>query len=100
MTTEEFNEQIKTEGNTLVDFWAAWCGPCKMLGPVVDQIDAENPNLNVIKVDVDASRELAQEYNIRSIPTLAIFREGKPVALKTGAMPKVKLQEWIDENAH
>lgn len=100
MTTEEFKEQIKTEGNTLVDFWAVWCGPCKMLGPVVDQIDAENPNLNVIKVDVDASRELAQEYNIRSIPTLAIFREGKPVALKTGAMHKVKLQEWIDENAH
>lgn len=100
MTTEEFNEQIKTEGNTLVDFWAAWCGPCKMLGPMVDQIDAENPNLNVIKVDVDASRELAQEYNIRSIPTLAIFREGKPVALKTGAMPKAKLQEWIDENLH
>jgi len=97
MTTEEFDQEIQNNENALVDFWAPWCGPCKMLGPVINQIDEDNPQLRVIKVNVDESMELAQKYGVRSIPTMLIFKNSEPVATKTGAGQKAKIQEWIDE---
>lgn len=98
MTIEEFNQEISEGANILVDFWAPWCGPCKTMSPILDKIDNSNPNLKVIKVNVDESRELATQYNIRSIPTLTIFNEGKEVASKPGALPQVRVQEWLDQN--
>ena len=97
MTVEEFNQEIENNENALVDFWAPWCGPCKMLGPIVSQLDEENPSLKVLKVNVDESMELAQSHGVRSIPTMLIFKNGKPVATKVGAGQKAMIQEWIDE---
>lgn len=97
MTIEEFDQELENNENILVDFWAPWCGPCKMLGPVITQIDEENPLLRVLKVNVDESMELASKYGVRSIPTMMIFKDSEGVAIKTGALPKAKVQEWIDE---
>ncbi len=98
MTVEEFKQELSENENALVDFWAPWCGPCKMMGPVLEKIDAENPNLKVIKVNVDESGELAGMFGIRSIPTLTMFKDGQPTSTKTGALPQAKVQEWINEH--
>lgn len=98
MTVEEFKQELSENENALVDFWAPWCGPCKMMGPVLEKIDTENPNLKVIKVNVDESGELAGMFGIRSIPTLTMFKDGQPTSTKTGALPQAKVQEWINEH--
>ena len=98
MTIEEFDLELENSENILADFWAPWCGPCKMLGPIINQIEEENPLLKVIKINVDESMELASKYGIRSIPTMMIFKSKEGSATKTGALPKVKVQEWVDEN--
>ena len=80
----------------LVDFWAPWCGPCKMVAPVLDEIAAEKAGvLRVAKLDVDANPATAREFQVISIPTLILFKDGKPVDQKVGAMPKGALKNWI-----
>lgn len=91
-TKEDFNKMIK-ERLVLVDFYATWCGPCKMLGPVLETLD-----IDVLKIDVDESPELAREYGIMSVPTLMLFNEGKLKSTNTGFMPKEALENWIEEN--
>lgn len=82
-------EVIKAEGTVLVDFWATWCGPCKMISPIIDQISTELAGtVKVGKVDVDANQGLAATYNVRSIPTLLIFKGGQVVDTIVGATSK------------
>lgn len=70
-------EVLDTKGTVLVDFWAEWCGPCKMLAPIIDEISQENDNLKIVKVDVDSYPEIASSYGVSSIPTVVIFENGQ-----------------------
>jgi thioredoxin 1 len=88
---------IKAERPTLVDFWASWCGPCRMVAPVVESLAEEyGDKMNFAKVNVDAEPRLANRYGIRSIPTLLVFKEGKPVKQLVGYQPKDELKKAID----
>ena len=93
LDSEDFNE-LKKEGLVLVDMFATWCGPCKMMAPIIDEV-AQEDNLNVIKIDVDKHNDLAMEYGVMSIPTLLLFKDGELVKKNVGLMPKDKLKEWI-----
>ena len=89
ITMENFEEEVlNSEKVVLVDFWATWCGPCQMVGPVVEEIAKENPDLKVCKVDVDEVPELAQKYGVMSIPTLVAIKNGKETNRTMGAQPK------------
>tara|TARA_B100000989_G_scaffold298938_1_gene291209 strand:- start:4114 stop:4437 length:324 start_codon:yes stop_codon:yes gene_type:complete len=83
----------------IVDFWAEWCGPCKMLAPILDEISSEQVNkIQVVKVDLDSNQELAMQYSIRSIPSILFFKDGKHIDTKVGLCSKTELLEWIDKN--
>ena len=81
-------EVLKSDKTVLVDFWAVWCGPCRMLSPVVDQVAEENPNIKVCKVNVDEEQQLAIKYGVMSIPTLLVFKGGELVNQSVGVIPK------------
>jgi putative thioredoxin len=101
VTTETFLQQVIERSHELpvvVDFWAAWCGPCRMLGPAIEaEVAKRQGNVELAKVDVDAERMLAAEYGIQSIPTVAVFRDGKPVAGFVGARPASAIGRFLDE---
>lgn len=88
-------EVINSDKTVLVDFWASWCGPCRMLSPIVDEIAAEHPEIKVCKVNVDDEPELAQSFQIMSIPSLIVFKNGKPVANSIGLRPKGEIEAMI-----
>ena len=93
-----FDEIIK-KGVVMVDFWAPWCGPCRMLSPVIDEISEEMKDLiKVYKCNVDDSAESPSKYNIMGVPTLIIFKDGKVVAQRSGMAPKKIIQDWIKSN--
>ena len=89
LTSENFEAEVLKESKTvLIDFLASWCGPCRMLSPVVDQIAEERQDIKVCKVNIDEQPELAQKFGIMSIPTLLVFRDGKQVNSSVGVRPK------------
>ena len=92
-------EVLKSNSLTLVDFWAEWCGPCKMIGPALEAISEEMKNdIRITKLNIDENPSTPQQYGVRGIPTLLLFKNGEVVAEKIGALPKTKLTEWISEN--
>ena len=89
ITNETFEKEVmQAEGKVLVDFWASWCGPCRMLGPVIDQLGSELTHVKVCKIDVDANQDLAAKYKVETIPTLVVFEGGKEVKRSVGVQPK------------
>ncbi|MBQ8304738.1 MAG: thioredoxin [Blautia sp.] len=88
-------EVLKSDKTVLLDFWASWCGPCKMLSPVVDQIADENPDVKVGKVNVDEEMDLARQFNVMSIPTLVVFKDGKQVNQSVGVQPKEAILNMV-----
>ena len=91
VTKENFESVVATEKPVLIDFWATWCGPCRMIAPVIEEIANENPDIIVGKVNVDDNPDLASEFGVFSIPTLAVIRDGKVVARSAGARPKEQI---------
>jgi thioredoxin 1 len=91
------DEVVKSPVPTLTDFWAAWCGPCKMVAPILDQLAGEySDKLKITKLDVDQNPTLATRFGVMSIPTLILFKDGEPVGRLIGFRPKQQLAEWID----
>lgn len=89
------SEVLQSDKPVLVDFWATWCGPCRMLGPVVKQIAEENPDIKVCKVNVDDEGQLAMQFNVSSIPTVIAFKDGLEVNRSIGFVPKQKLLDLV-----
>ena len=95
LTNANFDKELKS-GVVLVDFWASWCGPCRMLSPVVDALSEEMKGLKFGSVNVDEQPELSEKYEVASIPTLLLFKNGKVIANRVGATSKENLREWIN----
>jgi thioredoxin 1 len=92
------SDVLKASQPVLVDFWAEWCGPCRMVGPVLEELAAEmQGKVTIAKMNVDENPMAPSKYGIRSIPTLILFKNGQPAATKIGALPKAALEAWIKE---
>ncbi|MFA5459656.1 MAG: thioredoxin [Bacilli bacterium] len=90
--------EFTKEGLTLVDFYADWCGPCKMLNPILEQFAHTNEDVRIVKVNVDQFTNLAAQYKVMTIPTLILFKEGEPISTKSGFQSKEMLKKWLNEN--
>lgn len=99
ISADDFAVQVEThQGAVLVDFFAQWCGPCKMITPIVEQIAEEFSALKVVKIDADNAQDLMRQFGIRGIPTLLLFKDGKVVATKIGALSHSQLKEFVEAN--
>ena len=96
ITKENFHKEVMlSEKPVLIDFWAPWCGPCRMVGPLVDEIAEERDDIKVGKINVDEEPELAAKFQIMSIPTLMVFKDGEVVSKTMGARPKAQIDALI-----
>lgn len=97
LTSENFFETVHQKGHVLVDFWAKWCGPCKSIAPVIEELSKEfEGKIAFAKIDIDEFPELAEEYNVASIPTLIMFEGGEEISRIVGAYPKERLKAKIE----
>jgi len=95
-TKQDFQQKVlQSTKPVLVDFFAEWCGPCKIMGPVLEEVATEIPGVDVVKVDVDSSSEIASEYNISSIPTFLVFSNGEVVSQAVGAVGKAQIKKMV-----
>ena len=96
ITKENYASVVADNALVLLDFWAVWCGPCKMIAPILTEIAGEREDVVIGKVDVDSEMELAMEFGISSIPTLVVIRNGVPAAKAVGYMPKDKIRQLLE----
>jgi thioredoxin 1 len=89
-------EVLESETPVLVDFWAPWCGPCRIIAPSLEELNDEIDNLRVVKLNVDENQQTAAQYDVMSIPTLIVFKNGQPAKKIIGAMPKKRLQQELE----
>ncbi len=101
VSDENFQSEVLGSSTpVLVDFWAEWCGPCKMIAPALEEISEEMSGaVKIAKVDIDSNQQSAMNYGVRSIPTMILFKNGEAAATMVGAQPKGKIAEWIKQNA-
>ena len=95
-----FDQDITSSDKpVIVDFWAEWCGPCKQIGPILEEISNEKKDIiNILKLNIDENPEIPQKYGVRGIPTLMMFKNGNVIDTKVGSLPKSILSEWIDSH--
>lgn len=97
VTTETFSaEVLNSDKPVVIDFWAEWCGPCRMMGPVFKELETEMPGVKFVKVDVDSNIDLAQEYAVKSIPAFIVFKDGKVAKTVVGAQAKNNIKTFIE----
>ena len=99
INAREFEKEgLKEEGVVVVDFFATWCGPCKMLAPVLEEVQSEVENVKIVKIDVDQNPNISTEYRVTNIPTIKVFKDGQEVITKVGFLPKAQLINIIENN--
>ena len=98
VTDESFESVIKGDKPVLVDFWAEWCGPCKMIAPILDEVAEERDDVIIAKHNIDQNTETPPKFGVRGIPTLLLFKDGAVAATKVGALSKTQLVEFLNDN--
>ena len=100
ITDESFEKDVlKADKPTLVDFWAEWCGPCKQIGPILEELSNQYENkLKIFKINIDENPQIPQKYGVRGIPTLMLFKDGNLIDSKVGSLPKSALESWLTQN--